>query len=280
MAIEYMNDSYSRCIAELRTRYRGRAVSNNAKNEAAMLDKRESEQEAALESYILFDSRSKIADSYRSGEYNGSKYMTSDDFVRYFKSRRAFYMPKVQESEEAKAETVKNSSVPQRKNGASPASPAESGSKEGHIERLLSAGKELILKWFPVERSEGRTEGGRARFPVSALAGIAVFAISMSLIVGGSVMVGDATAEVGRLDSEIASLEAKYDDLEGKLDLKYTADSIEADAKELGMVKRQYADNEFVIIENDNEINIYDDEKEENVGLAALLSAFGIDPRD
>ena len=280
MAIEYMNDSYSRCIAELRTRYRGRAVSNNAKNEATMLDKRESEQHAELESYILFDSRSKIADSYRSGEYNGSKYMTSDDFVRYFKSRRAFYMPKVQESEEAKAEAVKNSCVPQRKNGASPASPAESGSKEGHIERLLSAGKELILKWFPVERTEGRTEGGRARFPVSALAGIAVFAISMSLIVGGSVMVGDATAEVGRLDSEIASLEAQYNDLEGKLDLKYTADSIEADAKDLGMVKRQYADNEFVTIENENEINIYDDEKEENVGLAALLSAFGLDPRD
>ena len=279
MATEYMNDSYSRCIAELRTRYRGRAVSGNAKNEAAMLDKRESEQEAALESYILFDSRSKIADSYRSGEYNGSKYMTSDDFVRYFKSRRAFYMPKVQESEEAKAEAVKNSSVPQRKNGASPASPAESGSKEGHIERLLSAGKELILKWFPVERTEGRTEGRRMRFPVSALAGIAVFAISMSLIVGGSVMVGDATAEVGRLDSEIASLEAQYDDLEGKLDLKYTADGIEADAKELGMVKRQYADNEFVTIENEDEINIYD-EKEENVGLAALLSAFGLDLKD
>lgn len=280
MAVEYMNDSYSRCIAELRTRYRGRAVSGNAKNEAAMLDKRESEQEAELESYILFDSRSKIADSYRSGEYNGSKYMTSDDFVRYFKSRRAFYMPKVQESEEAKAEAVKNSSVPQRKNGASPASPAESGSKEGHIERLLSAGKELILKWFPVERTEGRTEGRRVRFPVSALAGIAVFAISMSLIVGGSVMVGDATAEVGRLDSEIASLEAQCDDLEGKLDLKYTADGIEADAKELGMVKRQYADNEFVTIENEDEINIYDDEKEENVGLAALLSAFGLDPKD
>lgn len=280
MAVEYMNDSYSRCIAELRTRYRGRAVSGNARNEAAMLTKREEEQEAALESYILFDSRSKIADSYRSGEYNGSKYMTSDDFVRYFKSRRAFYMPKVQESEEAKAEAVKNSSVPQRKNGASPASPAESGSKEGHIERLLSASKELILKWFPVERTEGRTEGGRARFPISALAGIAVFAISMTLIVGGSVMVGDATAEVGRLDSQIASLEAQYDDLEGKLDLKYTADGIEADAKALGMVKRQYADNEFVTIENEDEINIYDDEKEENVGLAGLLSAFGIDPKD
>ena len=280
MSVEYMNDSYNRCIAELRTRYRGRAVSNNIKNEAAMLDKREGEQLAGLESYVLFDSRSKIADSYRSGEYNGSKYMTSDDFVRYFKSRRAFYMPKLDAGEEAKAEAVKNSSVPQRKNGASPASPAESGSKEGHIERLLSVGKELILKWFPIERLEGRTEGRRTRFPVSALAGIAVFAISMSLIVGGSVMVGDASAEVGKLDSQIATLEAKHADLEGKLDLKYTADQIEADAKQLGMIKRQYADNEYVTMENEDEINIYEDKEQENSGLSALLSAFGLDPRD
>lgn len=277
---EYMNDSYNRCIAELRTRYRGRAVFGNAKNEAAMLDKREEEQESELQSYILFDPRSKIADSYRSGEYNGSKYMTSDDFVRYFKSRRAFYMPKVQESEEAKAEAVKNSSVPQRKNGASPASPAESGSKESHIERLLSAGKKLFEKWFPIERSEGRSEGKRMRLPVPALAGIAAFSLSMTLIVGGSVMVGDASAEVGRLDSEISSLEAEQSDLEGKLDLKYTVDSIEADAKALGMVKRQYADNEYITIENGDEIRIYDDGEEENIGLSSLLSAFGIEARD
>ena len=281
MAIEYMNDSYSRCIAELRTRYRGRAISGNIKNEAAMIGQREEEQLAELQSYTLFDSRSKIADSYRSGEYNGSKYMTSDDFVRYFKSRRAFYMPKVQESEEAKSELVKTSSVPQRKNGASPASPSESGSKEGHIERLLSAGKELLLKWIPIERLEGRTEEKHVRFPVSVMAGIAVFAISMSLIVGGSVMVGDASAEVGMLDSQIASLEAQQADLEGKLDLKYTADQIEADAKELGMVKRQYADNEYIDLGEEDEIIIYDDEEnDDNLGLSSLLAAFGINPRD
>lgn len=280
MAVEYVNDSYSRCIAELRTRYRGRAVSGSIKNEAAMIDKREEAEVAELQSYTLFDSRSKIADSYRSGEYNGSKYMTSDDFVRYFKSRRAFYMPKLQASEEAKAELVKSSSAPQRKNGASPASPSESGSKEGHIERLLSVGKELFAKWIPIERSEGRAEGRRIKFPVSAMAGIAVFAISMSLIVGGSVMVGDASAEVGKLDSQISLLEAQQADLEGKLDLKYTADQIEADAKELGMVKRQYADNEYITIDDEDEVNIYDDGEEENIGLSALLSAFGINPRD
>ena len=273
MAVEYMNDSYNRCIAELRTRYRGRAVSSSVKDEAVVND----DKNAITESYILFDSRSKIADTYRSGEYNGSKYMTSEDFVRYFRSRRAFYMPSAQKAQEAKAEEAANASVPQRKNGASPASPAESGSKEGHIERLLSVAKSLFVKWFPIERSEGRSEGARSKFPVPVLAGIAVFAISMSLIVSGSVMVGDATAIVGKLDSEIATLEAEKSDLEGKLDLKYTVEEIEKDAKALGMVKREYADSEYVTIKDDDEINIYDDGKEENISLASLLSAFGIE---
>lgn len=273
MAVEYMNDSYNRCIAELRTRYRGRAVSSSVKDEAVVND----DKNAITESYILFDSRSKIADTYRSGDYNGSKYMTSEDFVRYFRSRRAFYMPSAQKAQEAKAEEAANASVPQRKNGASPASPAESGSKEGHIERLLSVAKSLFVKWFPIERSEGRSEGARSKFPVPVLAGIAVFAISMSLIVSGSVMVGDATAIVGKLDSEIATLEAEKSDLEGKLDLKYTVEEIEKDAKTLGMVKREYADSEYVTIKDDDEINIYDDGKEENISLAALLSAFGIE---
>ena len=273
MAVEYMNDSYNRCIAELRTRYRGRAVSSSVKDEAVVND----DKNAITESYILFDSRSKIADTYRSGEYNGRKYMTSEDFVRYFRSRRAFYMPSAQKAQEAKAEEAANASVPQRKNGASPASPAESGSKEGHIERLLSVAKSLFVKWFPIERREGRSEGARSKFPVPVLAGIAVFAISMSLIVSGSVMVGDATAIVGKLDSEIATLEAEKSDLEGKLDLKYTVEEIEKDAKALGMVKREYADSEYVTIKDDDEINIYDDGKEENISLASLLSAFGIE---
>ncbi len=280
---EYNNDSYNRCIAELRTRYRGRAVSNNMKNEmAALMEKEASSRDNTPESYILFDSRSKIADSYRSGTYNGSKYMTSDDFVRYFKSRRAFYMPSTVKAEEAKAEAAKNSAVPARKNGASSTgmTRSESGSKEGHIQGLLSIAKEFAKKWFPVESRENRGQGRRFRVPVSAMAGIAVFAISMSLIVSGSVMVGSATGQVGRLDSEIASLKVEEADLQGKLDLKYTVEEIEADAKKLGMVKRQYADSEYIVLDGGEEIEIYDAKEEENLGLSALLSAFGIDPKN
>ena len=190
---EYLNDSYNRCITELRTRYRGRAVSGSMKNEiAAIMEKEAANGDNTPQSYIFFDSRSKIADSYRSGEYNGSKYMTSDDFVRYFKSRRAFYMPSTLKAEEAKAEAAKNSAVPARKSGASSSglTPSESGSKEGHIRGLGQTFRELAKKWFPIERRDNRGEGRRFRIPVSAMAGIAVFAISMTLIVSGSVMVG------------------------------------------------------------------------------------------
>lgn len=283
MAVENMNDSYNRCIAELRSRYRGKAISNNAKNEAAALRERDAlAQSNNVEGYVLFDSRSKIADSYRSGVYNGSRYMTSDDFVRYFRSRRAFYSPSAYKAEEAAAKEAENASVPARKNGASPSSltPAESGSKESHIRGLIGAVKKFANEWFPVERKEGRSEGRRFKLPVSAMAGIAVFAVSMTLIVSGSVLVGTSEGEIGKLDSKIASLKAEKADIEGKLDLKYTVDQIETDAKAMGMIKRQYADNEYITLNEDDEVVIYDDGEEENVGLSSLLSAFGINPED
>ena len=79
---------------------------------------------------------------------------------------------------------------------------------------------------------------------------------------------------------ELDAAEAEKADIEGKLDLKYTVDQIEADAKAMGMIKRQYADNEYITLKEDDEIVIYDDGKEENLGLSALLSAFGINPED
>jgi hypothetical protein len=208
--------------------------------------------------------------------------MTSDDFVRYFKSRRAFYSPSAYKAAEAEAQKAENSAVPARKNGASSTSltPSESGSKESHIRGLIATVKNFAKEWFPVERKEGRSEGKRFKLPVSAMAGVAVFAISMTLIVSGSVLVGTSEGEVGKLDSQIASLKAEKADIEGKLDLKYTVDQIESDAKAMGMIKRQYADNEYITLKEDDEIVIYDDGKEENLGLSSLLSAFGINPED
>ena len=275
MAIQ-MNDSYNRCLAELRERYRSRGFSTNVAADASLQAKQEESTRAlAPEAYVLFDAGSKIADQYRSGEYNGSKYMTSDDFIRYFKTRRAFYMPQLAK-EQMPEEQIK--SVPERRRHGSAGQglvKSESG-KEGHLISALSALRVLRDKWLPMERKEGRTETTKFRVPAAAMSGIAVFAVSLGLIVGGSVMLGNASGEVGRMNSTIAQLEAEQSELQGKLDLKYNVDEIEAEAKSLGMIKRQYADNEYITVNGEEQIIIYEEDGETGKGLSALLSSFGI----
>jgi hypothetical protein len=104
---------------------------------------------------------------------------------------------------------------------------------------------------------------------------MAVFTISLGLIVGGSVMIGSASGELGKLNSEISVLEAEQADLEGKLDLKYDINTIEGEAKDLGMNKREHADNRYVSIETDKDVIVYEQEDKE-APLSALLAAFGI----
>ena len=279
MAVETY-DSYDRCLSELRERYRYRGITGSVRQEGMMQAKREESIRAlAPEAYVLFDSESKIADFYRSGNYNGSKYMTSGDFVRYFKNRRAFYMPETMKEPQEVSE-AQGASVPQRKGHASGERGmvrSDSNGKEGHLARAISTLKAFREKWLPIERKEGREEGVRFRFPVAAMSGVAVFAVSLCLIVGGSVMLGSASGEVGELNSTIARLEAKQSELEGKLDLKYNVEEIEAEAKSLGMIKRQYVDNEYITVNDDETIVIYDEEEDENVGLSALLASFGIE---
>lgn len=277
MAVEQMNTSYDRCIAALRERYRGRGISENARKEAAMQIKNEANTRGtASASYVLFDSRSKIADIYRSGEYNGSKYMTSEDFVRYFKSRRALSVPALEKEELPEEAELRG--VARRNTGASRTGlvSGESGGKEAHLQTLISAAKEFAYKWFPVERKEGRENGSTFRFPVAAMSGIAVFAISLGLIVGGSVMMGNASGESSRLERTISKLEAQQVELQERLDVKYSIDEIEAEMKSLGMVKRQSADNEYLSGQREEQIIVYEDGESENVGLATLLAAFGI----
>lgn len=275
MASEHMNDSYNRCLSELRERYRERGVFVNVKTENALQEAREeSTRTIAPEAYVLFDSRSKIADCYRSGEYKGSKYMTSDDFVRYFNHRRSFYAPKVEK--EVKPREVVASERHRVVAGGREMKRSDSG-KEGHLKTAMSVLRGLKEKWLPIEAREGRAEHGRFRIPAATLSGLAVFSLSLGLIVSGSVMLGNAAGKVGEMNSTIASLEAKQTELQSKLDLKYNVDEIEEDAKSLGMIKRQYADEEYVTVHRDEEITIYEDGEEENMGLSALLSSFGIE---
>ena len=224
---------------------------------------------------ISYDRISGISNEYRSGEYKGSKYMTSDDFVRYFRNRDTYNMPLAlrgaQQSMSDKAQ--RSQSITARRGGAGGDSvvPTESSSKEGHLRARVET---FLNKWFPKEPIFGRTEGEKLRFPVAALGGMAAFALSLGLIVGGSVMIGNASSEVGSLNAQISHLEAQQTELQSELDLKYNVQDIEKDAKSLGMINKEYAEKKYIDVANDEKIEIYEYE-ETNVGFAALLNALG-----
>ncbi|MBE6668167.1 MAG: hypothetical protein E7607_07665 [Ruminococcaceae bacterium] len=277
MAAIYNNESYDRCLSVLRERYKGRGISENVKSEAALqIGKETSTRAIAPGAYVLFDSKSKIADVYRSGEYRGSKYMTSDDFVRYFKSRRAFYSPAL-EKEELPKEAGTTKAPIRRSASRSGLVPSESGGKEGHLKTAISAIKVFKEKWFPVEQKEGREQTGGFRIPAAAATGVAVFALSLGLIVSGSVMSGSASGKVSKLDSKISVLENEQTELQNVLDLKYNLDDIENEARSLGMVKYQNAEKEYINFGGEEQITVYDEDEDEKVGLSTLLSSFGID---
>ncbi|MBO5416481.1 MAG: hypothetical protein J6A83_07645 [Clostridia bacterium] len=278
MADTYLNDSYNRCMAELRARYNGRGVSVNAKRSAAEQIANESANMLAArsDSFVSFDPASGILDEYRSGEYKGSKYMTSDDFVRYFRNRNTYNMPvalrNAQKSMEAKAGQQR--AVAARRGAGRESLVASDGtSKEGHLKTRIET---FVTKWFPIEPREGRSEGSKFRIPTRAVGSMAAFALSLGLIVGGSVMIGNASSEVGSLNSKISHLEAQQTELQSQLDLKYNIQDIEEEAKSLGMINKEYAQKSYLEVGEEEEIEIYEQE-ETNVGFAALLNAFGID---
>ena len=269
-----INDSYTRCICELRARYKGRGIANSIGASESAQARIADNAQAANESYVLFDSRTNIADSYRSGVYNGSKYMTSDDFVRYFKTRRAFYMPEAvrvkQQAEEAAVV------APQRKTfGRGRRESGKQDSKEGHLSGLISAAKEIVKEWLPIEAGEFKLQWKLTRLPTAAMSALAVFTISLGLIVGGSVMIGNASGELGGLNSEIASLEETQTELESKLSMKYDINQLKNEVEDMGMIKMGHADNQYITIDSDCDVIVYDKEEKETTPLMALLSAFG-----
>lgn len=266
MSMQNSNESYSRCLAELRSRYGSRGVSVNVQRVESEQKKSEEQTRGASSAYYLFDSRSGIASSYRSGEYNGSKYMTSNDFVRYFRSRRPYSATITAKAAEANVPVSKKASARE----------GSSDSKEGHLSRAISTLKELREKWLPVERREGRTTVKGFRFPVAAMSYILIFSFSLGLLVSGSVMIGNASGELGTLNTKIAVLEARESELQSELDLKYDIESIKADVQELGMISSEFVGGKTLSAENDEEIEIYEND-DGKTGFAALLSAFGID---
>jgi hypothetical protein len=134
---------------------------------------------------------------------------------------------------------------------------------------------EWAAETFPVE-SVVMSQKKRTPIPAGVLASLVTVAVSMTLIIGSTVLVSQSTKTVSELKSDLAERQAISEQLSEKLDVKHDMLQIEREAIDrLGMVNRQYSTSRYMQANAEDEIEVYPTEERETGGWAALLSAFG-----
>ena len=109
---------------------------------------------------------------------------------------------------------------------------------------------------------------------VLAVAGTAV---SLMLIVSGSVLLSGADSSVKDLQRELRELEEQENRLSMELEMKNDVNLIRDKAtEELGMIRKEYVEANYLDMSGEDGIELHEQEEKKNVGIAAILSAFGL----
>ena len=129
--------------------------------------------------------------------------------------------------------------------------------------------------WF--DFSPVDTTKGTRRFPLSAFAAIVAVAVSLLLIVASSVMIHHGEKRVNQLTVELAELSGEVLDLQSELDVKNDLLVIRNIAtEEYGMVEEKYVKMQYLSMGSSDSIEVFEEKKQETVGISAILSAIGL----
>ena len=129
--------------------------------------------------------------------------------------------------------------------------------------------------WF--DTSPVDTTQGTRRFPLSALAAILAVAVSLMLIVASSVMIHHGEKRVSQLTVALSELAGEVSDLQSELDVKNDLLVIRDIAtNELGMVEEKYVKMQYISMGSSDSIEVFEEQKQETVGISAILSAIGL----
>ena len=108
---------------------------------------------------------------------------------------------------------------------------------------------------------------------IVAVAGVAV---SLMLIVSGSVLMSGASREVKDLENELDGLSATEKKLEAELEIKNDVNVLlDRATGELGMIRKEYVEANYLDSKGSDRVEA-NEEEEKEVGISAILSAFGI----
>lgn len=135
--------------------------------------------------------------------------------------------------------------------------------------------KQSAPTWFTQEKPD--PSSNRKRFPISAFAAILTIAVCMMMIVAGSLMLTNAESQVNQLNVDIDRLQGEISDLHSEMESDENLLRVrEIAVEEYGMVGEEYLKMDYIGMDREEKIEVFSGDRENHVGLSALLSALGL----
>lgn len=235
-------------------------------------------------------------DAYRSGISDGRRYMTVEDFARYYHDQRGYKFPQYRQSvtDDERIAAVRAATPAREMRLEEPKKAGwltDQDKVPAFIRKLLARPAfQRINEWagetFPREGEmkcvdrQDRVSGTRAprRIPAGLVAALVTVVVSMSMVISSTVLVSQTTRDLSQKKEQLAELQEAYGELSDQLTLKNDALDIEDKAtNELGMVHEKYLDGQYLTEANEDHLEVFDEDRDgdKKTGIAWLLSAFG-----
>lgn len=284
-----VNEIADQYIEMFCNRYRDRGIAGRVHADAAKQEKQEALNRAiAPGAYVMTEklNTEKKANAYRSGVSDGKRYMTVDDFARYYHDQRGYKFPQYRTVASVRPETAAVADT--QKIGGELRSKkagwlADTDKLPAFARKLMKYRFfQFLNEWagetFPRESEMvSAPKTTRRAIPAGLVASLVTVAVSMSMVIGSTVLVSRSTQELSELKQEVGRQEEILDELSDELAFKNDTIGIDERAREeLGMVPEKYLRAEYLDQEAEDQIEIYDDGSDQKNGWSALLSAFGI----
>lgn len=205
-------------------------------------------------------------DRFRHGNFQGKSYMNVDDFTDYFAQHRA----------SSGSDGHKIAVSCGTDSGA-----ANNGAQKKRAGAMVTFARKLAEEWLMPDGHTTHRVGEKKHLPLSTIAVFFVIALSLMLMVSGTVMVAGAKREVSDLRYEVESLADEAALLEDRLESEIDYFEVYRVAtEELGMVDAGFVGAAYLNESAENKIEAYTNEEDPSTGLATLLAAIGVGSRD
>ena len=263
------------CVSALSKQFASRGLAASATREAADMMEAEEKTRAldpcAYRLSLLSDAA--IAGMYRCGKSN----METADLLRYAEESLRI---KQREAERVETECVYDAVLPE----ASIQKPEkctwlmrlrkETSKFKNFLATTVKTAIARLPLWFDIKREKASSE--TKKLPVSAFAAIIAIAVSLVMIVASALMITHTETKISKLNSEISTLQTEIRDLEGKLEAGADLMEIRRIAvEEYGMVEEDYLRMEQLTLNSTENVEIYEQKRDGELGLSAILSAIG-----